>query len=625
MLGGMPISVIYGPPNSGRAGAIRARLGESLDREPVLVVPTADDAARFERELVSDCGALLGAAIQTFHRLTDEIAAATGAPVRPLLAETQRLALVRSVARDAELRILAASRRQPGFAPALDRLLSELQAALVAPEDLAAAARELDDGEYEAELAGLYAVYRERREGAGRDDAHSAAATVASSLRERPDSWGARPVLVYGFDDLTEEQLDLLSALGTAAEVTVAVNYEDNDALAARAGLLARLTDELAADTVEQLPFDPAYTASATLRELDRGLFEVTETRVEPDGGLALLECGGERGEAEAVAGEIATLLARGVAPDDVVVVLRRPEARGALYDQVLGGLSVPVAVEASVPLPHTAVGQGVVALGRCSSPDAGADDLLEFLRARPGNQPQSIADDVERRARREAIRTATEAMEGWKGSQRDVARIREPRRRGARGSRRRPAERGGPVRAAGGPRCGGRRLDPRGAGGPGAASGMRSPGAGRGARGARGRARAAVARAHRRPRTGSEPLPGARRPRPSPVPGIAPGRRVSWTRGCRPAPRRGAAPAAGHRRPDAPGSGARGAVLVPRVRRPPDRAALALVEELGRGGAPGGALSVRGRRARPARPGRGGGRGSPEAGPWAGSRRVRA
>ena len=198
--------------------------------------------------------------------------------------------------------------------------------------------------------------------------------------------------------------------------MTVAVNYEDNDALAARAGLLARLTDELAADTVEQLPFDPTYTASATLRELDRGLFEVTEPRVEPDGGLALLECGGERGEAEAVAGEIATLLARGVAPDDVVVVLRRPEARGALYDQVLGGLRIPVAVEASVPLPHTAVGQGVVALGRCSSPDAGADDLLEFLRARPGNEPQSIADDVERRARREAIRDRDRGHGGMEG-----------------------------------------------------------------------------------------------------------------------------------------------------------------------------------------------------------------
>ena len=428
MLGGMPISVIYGPPNSGRGGAIHTRLGESLGSEPVLVVPTADDAARFERELVADGGALLGASIQTFRRLTDEIAAATGAPIRALLSEAQRLALVRSVARDAELRILSASRRQPGFAPALDRLLSELQAALVTPEDLAAAARELDGGEYESELAALYAAYRERREGAGRDDAHSAAAVVARSLREQPDAWGARPVLVYGFDDLTEEQVELLSALGAAADVTVAVNYEDNDALAARAGLLARLTDELAADRVERLPFDPTYTASGTLRALDRGLFEVTESRVEPDGGLALLECGGERGEAEAVAGKVAALLARGVSPDDVVVVLRRPEARGALYDQVLGGLGIPVAVEGSVPLVRTAVGKGVIALGRCSSPDAGADELLQFLRARPGDEPQSIADGVERRSRREAIRTATEAMEGWRGPQRDVARIRDAR-----------------------------------------------------------------------------------------------------------------------------------------------------------------------------------------------------
>jgi len=428
MLGGMPISVIYGPPNSGRAGAIREGLERSLDREPVLVVPTADDAARFERELVSDGGALLGAAIQTFRRLTDEIAAAAGAAIRPLLTEAQRLALVRSVARAAELRILAASSRRPGFAPALDRLLSEMQAALVTPEELAAAARDLDGGEYESELAALYAAYCERREGAERDDAHSAAAAVASSLRERPDAWGARPVLVYGFDDLTEEQLDLLGALGEAAEVTVAVNYEDNDALAARAGLLARLTDELGAESVEQLPFDPTYTGSATLRALDRGLFEVTESRVEPDGGLELLECGGERGEAEAVAGEIATLLARGVLADEIVVVLRRPEARGALYDQVLDGLRVPVAVEGSVPLTHTAVGKGVAALARCSSPEAGADELLEFLRASPGNDPQSIADGVELRARREAIRTASEAMEGWRGPQRDVARIRDAR-----------------------------------------------------------------------------------------------------------------------------------------------------------------------------------------------------
>jgi ATP-dependent helicase/DNAse subunit B len=350
--------------------------------------------------------------------------------LRPLLTDAQRLALVRAIARDTELRLLAASHRQPGFAPALERLIGELQAALVGPEELAAAARDLDGGEYEAELACLYAGYVARREAARRDDSHSASATVVRSLRERPETWGSRPVLVYGFDDLTEEQLELLSALGSAGDVTVAVNYEDNDALVPRARLLARLCADFDAEVVKELPFDPSYTASATLRELDRRLFAVAGSRVEPDGGITLIECGGDRGEAEAVGGEIARLLADGMRPDDVVVVLRRPEARGSLYHQVLGGLGIPVAVEGSVPLIDTAVGRGIAALGRCSSPDAGVKDLLDYLRASPGETPQSVADWVERRVRREGIRTVEEAIEGWRGPPAGLARV-----RGAEGS----------------------------------------------------------------------------------------------------------------------------------------------------------------------------------------------
>jgi ATP-dependent helicase/DNAse subunit B len=428
MLGSMSISVIVGPPNSGRAGAIRELLAAGLDREPILVVPTADDAAWFERELCGTGGALLGASISTFGRLRDEIAAATGAPVRPILSDAQRLALIRGVAGAADLRLLGAAARRPGFAPALERLIAELQAALVGPDELARAATEADGGQYESEVAALYAGYVARREAAGRDDAHSAAATVARSLRDRPADWGSRPVLVYGFDDLTEEQLDILSALGSACDVTVAVSYEDKDALAARATLLAQLVDELGAKVAAELPFDPGYTESATLRHLDRALFAPPGPPVEPDGGLALLECAGERGEAEAVGGEVAHLLAGGVAADDVVVVLRNPDVRGPLYHQVLGELGIPVAVEASVPLSRTAVGRGIVALGRCAAPDAGVRDLLDFLRSSPGAEPQSIADWAERRARREGLRTADEAIADWKSPPGPITRLRAAR-----------------------------------------------------------------------------------------------------------------------------------------------------------------------------------------------------
>ncbi len=424
----MPLTVIVGPPNSGRAAEIGSRLERSLDRDPVLVVPTEDDVAWFERALAGGGRAVIGAAIRTFQRLTDEIAMATGATLRPLISRAQRLALVRGAIRETGLGVLSGSARRRGFAPALERLIGELQGALVDPQELARAAAELDGGDYEGELATLYAAYVERRRASGRDDPHSALRSVTERLRERPDAWGARPVLVYGFDDLTAEQRELLAALAGACEVTVAVNYADTEALAARAQLVAQLGSELEVDEQIELSFDPGYTESATLRELDRGLFEVGGARVRPDGGVALLESGGERGEAEAIGGQIARLLADGVAPDDILVVLRHPDSHGALYDQVLSGFGIPVAVEASVPLRNTAVGRGIAALARCSLPDPSADDLLDYMRSRPGAEAQGIADWIERRMRREQVRDADRILSAWKAPPAALAALREAR-----------------------------------------------------------------------------------------------------------------------------------------------------------------------------------------------------
>ncbi|HEU4598844.1 MAG TPA: hypothetical protein VFS26_03795, partial [Solirubrobacterales bacterium] len=47
----MPLKLIYGPLNSGRAGLIRRDFRGSLGRDPILVVPTVDDVFWFEREI----------------------------------------------------------------------------------------------------------------------------------------------------------------------------------------------------------------------------------------------------------------------------------------------------------------------------------------------------------------------------------------------------------------------------------------------------------------------------------------------------------------------------------------------------------------------------------------------
>lgn len=410
----MPLSLIVGPPNSGRAGAVRHRFTDALGRDPVLVVPTRDDADRFEAELCAHASAFVGGAVRTFPWLFDDIARATGTVHPPVLTEAQRLAVVAAAVREADLRILRASAERPGFAPALERLIGELQAAGIDPGTLAERADALDDGAYEAEIAGLYRAYVQLRDRLGRGDRHSLAGAASAALRRDPDSWGRRPVLLYGFDDLTPEELELLAALAEASDVTIAVTYEDRAAMAARAELLGRLGDEIGANPEESLEPDRAYTESTTLFHLERHLFEARPPSVEQDEGLVLLEAAGERSEAEQIGGEIARLLAGGARAGEIAVVLRSPDRQGPLYEQVLSELGIPVAVDASIPFSRTGVGRGILSLLRATFTTQSAEDLLTFLRT-PGRARPDQADWLERDIRRNRLSRLTEALAAWR------------------------------------------------------------------------------------------------------------------------------------------------------------------------------------------------------------------
>jgi ATP-dependent helicase/DNAse subunit B len=410
----MSLSLIVGPPNSGRAGAIRRRFLQALESDPVLVVPTRDDADRFERELSETAGAVLGGSVRTFPWLFEDVARATGAELRPLLTPAQRLWLVRTAARDADLRILRDSADSAGFAFAAERLIGELQAGGVDPATLEARAAAAEvDGAYESELTAIYRAYEELRDSSGRADRHSLAAAATAALRADPQPWGRRPVLLYGFDDLTQEQLGLVEALAAVCEVTVAVTFEDRAALAARGRMLADLR-EAGGRIVDELPADPSYTASETLFHLERSLFEVATSLDGSDGGVVFMCAAGERAEAELIGGEIARLLHSGTDPDEIAVVLRSPERHGPLYEEVLSHLGIPVAVDAHVPFSGTAAGRGLLALLRAALTGGEAADVLTFLRI-PGRARTDQVDWLERDVRRRGLRTAAEALERWR------------------------------------------------------------------------------------------------------------------------------------------------------------------------------------------------------------------
>ena len=188
-----------------------------LDRDPVLVVPTGDDVATFERQLCEGGGSSMGGSIATFGALTGQVARALAPAVAPELTASQRQALIRAAIARAAPRRLRRSAARPGFAPALDALIAELQAALVSPGEFATVVAELEDPGYEAELAALYAAYVELRDAGGRGDTATTLAAATAAVRGDPGGWGGRPVLLYGFDDLTRAQLELVAALGAAA------------------------------------------------------------------------------------------------------------------------------------------------------------------------------------------------------------------------------------------------------------------------------------------------------------------------------------------------------------------------------------------------------------------------
>jgi ATP-dependent helicase/DNAse subunit B len=411
----MTLSLIVGPPNSGRAGAVRERLEAGLGRDPVLVVPTLEDASRFERELCEQGGPVLGASILTFERLFEEVVRATRASTRPALARAQRLHLVRRAIATTDLGVLARSGRRPGFARALAVLIEEFQASGLDPATVEHAAAESAEGSrYLIELTALYRAYVDLRDELGLGDSHAAAAEATAAVRAQPDAWGPRPVVFYGFDDMTVEQLELVAALGAVTDATVSVTFEDRAALEARARLRAELL-ERGGEIAERREPDPANTSSEFLFHLERGFLVDGVEPAELDPGLVLMEAAGERGQAEQIGTEIARLIATGVDPDGIAVVLRQPDRHGPLYEAVLERFGIPVAVEARLPLHRTAVGRGLLALLRAEFGSRSADDLLAFLRT-PGRAWPDQADWLERAIRRGRLRTAAEAVEAWRG-----------------------------------------------------------------------------------------------------------------------------------------------------------------------------------------------------------------
>lgn len=433
----MPLRLIHGPPNSGRAGLIRRAFAESRDRDPILAVPTVDDVFWFERELCAG-GGVLGGSAMTFGALFRTVATAAGSPPGAELSPAQRLRAVALAIERSRGRLgpLHRSAARPRFARALERLVDELQAAGVEPEAVEASAATLEGSAYLSDIATLYAGYEEVRRRSGRDDAHGIARAAIAQLRRDASFWGERPVFLYGFDDLTENQFELLAALAGVTEVTVALPYEEgNRALEARGRLLARLRDRIGVSAELATEADPNHTLSPLLFHLAISFGAPKPKRAETDGSLTLLRSAGTQAEAEAIAAHVSRLVHRGADPAEIAIVLRDPSRRGEEIAAALEANGVATALEAELPVARTSVGGALVALLEVEFGARRAADFLRYLRGPSGFSPGRV-DWFERQLRRRRVRDAETALLLWQGEDgeppRDLLRLRAAAERGS-------------------------------------------------------------------------------------------------------------------------------------------------------------------------------------------------
>ena len=410
----MPLTLVLGPANAAKAGEVLGAYALAARRDALLVVPTAADVSHYERELAAP-GVTLGRAL-TFPGLLDEIALRTRYR-RIRLTPLQRDRVLRRAIASLRLEALAGSAAGVGFAHAARRLIAELEQERVDPARFTQALRSWSAGArertlYARELASIYRRYLEELEKLDRADGESFAWGALDALRASPEGWGATPVFVYGFDDLTPIELDTVETLSRQVDVpvTVALTYEPGrPALAARATVVEELRE--LAQSVAQLPaLDEYYAAGSRgpLHHLERHLFEPHPPMLEPGDAVSLMEAGSERTEAELVAAEVLDAVRQGVAPGEIVVVCRSLARSGEVFERGLAGVGVVATSARLVPLGHTALGRALLGLTRYAllpGSRRNVEDLIAYLR-HPGvaESPEAV-DRFEREVRRQGGR----------------------------------------------------------------------------------------------------------------------------------------------------------------------------------------------------------------------------
>ena len=194
---------------------------QDLQATPKVVVPTYLQARAWRRRM-AEAGGTIGVRVLTFDRLYAECLDAAGEAYTEL-SEPVQYRLIRAMVDNLQLDHYAPLVAFPGFIQVLERLIGELKAARIHPDDFAQAVAGMGGEPRLRELAQIYAAYQERLQLQGWADRAGLGWLAVEALEERaPQVGGDWPLLVVdGFDNFTSVQLALLQVLASRVGKTI--------------------------------------------------------------------------------------------------------------------------------------------------------------------------------------------------------------------------------------------------------------------------------------------------------------------------------------------------------------------------------------------------------------------
>lgn len=394
------LTLLLGAANSGKLGRVLEWWQQRLPGRPVVVVPTAPDAAELTAEMVRRVTGLIDqAGAVTFDGL-----------VRLLLGRSPRYAtdlerdlVVSKALREVPTTALAGSTRLPGAVPALASLLRQLSESGREADEVEAifalwAAGDSTVAGLANDILRLAASCRLDYRQLGLEDRPSVVRDVATG-RQVAD-W-RRPVAFYGFTSFTAGQRLLVERLAQQVEVLVTFTYDPDREVNLSTPAEISWWRSRAKRVVEAAPERRAYHSPA-IAYLEHAFMNPRQSEQPPpaasgehgvEQGVRFLLASGRRAEAELAAEQVGRLLRAGSTPADIAIVVRHVPSWSPLIARVFGSCGIPVTIDERPALGRTGLGHAFLKALRGVIIDDG-DALLAYLRSPySGLSPDAVTD----------------------------------------------------------------------------------------------------------------------------------------------------------------------------------------------------------------------------------------